>query len=296
MSGVTAGRTPPARAGRSFPNTTLLEEQITRLLRQEMRHPVPLKRLRQEIARQIESQREGRIEAALERLVERGEVLDLQDGAYFLAANLDDVERRICEVIRAYHAAYPYDPGMAVGEIKKRFAKSKTRNVKRNIDPQLFERAFSACKDRGLIIESRDGVRLAEFSPTSGQIEEFRRLEEAVIAYVDQRRYHRLDLDVMANQLDANPRSTREAFLRALKAAKLVKYGDGRFMPAAVFAQIQSQLASEFAQRARLSTAEIKALLGIPRNAVIELLEHCDAIGFTRRDGDERVLSGAADT
>jgi len=296
MSAATDRVSVGARPGRTSPDTAHVEELVTALLRRERGHPVPLRRLNQEIARQIQSQREGRVEMILGHLVDRGEVLDLGGGAYFLAENLAYVQRRICEVMKAYHETLPYDPGIPTGEIKKRFSKGKSRNAQRNIDPRLFERAMTACKEQGLIVESEGGVRLADFALTADQLDSLQRLEQAIIAYVDQRRYARLDLDELTARLGADPRKTRAVFLRAVNAGSLVQYAEDRFLTGAAMQEIRAILATEFARKARLSTAEIKTMLGVPRNAIICLLEYLDEAGFTRREGDERVLVGRGNT
>ena len=46
-------------------------------------------------------------------------------------------------------------------------------------------------------------------------------------------------------------------------------------------------------QHARITVIEMKALCGLPRRQAILLLEHLDALGTTRREGDARVAAGA---
>jgi DNA-binding IclR family transcriptional regulator len=57
--------------------------------------------------------------------------------------------------------------------------------------------------------------------------------------------------------------------------------------------QIKTALATELTRTSRLKIGEIKELLGIPRNAIIPLMESLDNGGFTRRDGDYRTLANA---
>jgi selenocysteine-specific elongation factor len=273
-----------------------LEDLLIRLLRQEKSHPVPLKKLNLEVARHSESRRAGRIEAALARLVDAGEVLEIERESYFLSANLAAMERRICEILRAYHEAYPYEPEMATRDIKARFSKGKTRNVRRNVDPQLFDLALSALKTSARIVEGPEGVRLASFVPGAEGSPALRRFEAALIAYVDEHRYHVLDLAALARHLDADLHRTRGVFQRLLKNGELVHYGEQRYISARALQEVCGELAATFARAPRLRIAELKDALGIPRNAIIPLLEHLDRIGVTRRDGDQRRLAGRPDT
>jgi hypothetical protein len=288
-------RLPAPHPGLDPDDAARLEELTVHLLSRERGHPVLYKQLRSEIARRIDNQPDVSIRSTLAHMVKRGVVMDLGDGSYFLTRNLEHVERRICEVMRAHHAMFPYDAGMATGEIKRRFGRGKARNAKRNVDPRLFDRAMSACKERGLVVESEAGVRLSEFSPSSGQQEELRELEQAVLAYIGERRYSRIDQDEMARHLGVDMRKLQAIFLRLAKAKELVRYGEDRFMEASVMDEIRSTLAAELARKARLRTGEIKELLDIPRNAIIPLLESLDGVGFTRRDGEYRVLVDGAD-
>ena len=70
----------------------------------------------------------------------------------------------------------------------------------------------------------------------------------------------------------------------------MIRYGEDRYLDVSVLLQIQATLATELTRASRLTTAEIKTLLDIPRNALIPLLEHLDDIGLTRRDGTYRRL------
>jgi selenocysteine-specific elongation factor len=293
MSGASAERLSEPRPRSETQPETPLEELVIQLLGREKGHPVSFKELRRDIARRIDNQPEGAVRSTLARLVARDDVLDLGDGEYFLASNLELVERRICEVMAAYHATFPYDAGMSTGEIKKRYSKGKVLNARRNIDPRLFDRAMSACKERGVVVASGEGVRLADFAPTTDQLEEFRRLEQAILAYIGERRYNVFDLQEMTDHLAVDPRKTRTAYARLLKDQQVIRYSDGRCLEASVLDQIQATLTAELNRATRLTTAEIKTLLDIPRNALIELLEYLDSIGFTRREGTYRVLRSA---
>lgn len=215
-----------------------LEDLLIRLLRQEKSHPVLLRKLNLEVARHSESRRAGRVEAALARLVDAGEVLEIERESYFL----------------------------------------------------------SALKTSEQIVEGPEGVRLASFVPGAEGSPALRRFEAALIAYVDEHRYHVLDLDALARHLDTDLHRTRGVFQRLLKNGELVHYGAQRYISARALQEVCGELAATFARAPRLRIAELKDALGIPRNAIIPLLEHLDRIGVTQRDGDQRRLAGRPDT
>lgn len=279
-------RNPPAFA--SFP----LTDAVLRLLGREKGHPVSYKQLRRDIARLVDSQPDGVVRSTLVHLVKRETVIDLGGGEYFLADNLAAAEKRICEVMAAHHATYPYERGMPTGEIKKRFSKGKTLNVRRNIDPRLFELAMSRCRQRGLVGDNEEGVRLAAFAPTAAQVAEIARVNNSVLDYVGRHRYQMIDLTRMSADLDIDLRRSKYVVGRLLQSKELVCYGEGRYIEAAVLAQLRMKIVVELTRARRLTMGEIRQLLDIPRNAIILLLEGMDEAGITRREGEFRALAG----
>ncbi len=125
-----------------------LRQGIVRTLRGSKRHPVSLRRLQKELARILDSPRPSSVISVLEKMVEEGGVIAFgkgDDREFYLAENVGSVKERLCSLIGAHHRRYPYEPGVAAGEIKKRFSETKTQNTRRNMDPRLFELALSAC-------------------------------------------------------------------------------------------------------------------------------------------------------
>jgi len=273
------------------PASSPLADVVLQLLGREKGHPVPYKQLRRDIARQVDNQPDGVVRALLAQLVEREAVIDLGGGEYFLADILVAAEQRICEVMAAYHATYPYERGMPAGEIKKRFSKGKTLNARRNIDPRLFELAMGRCRRRGLVGDNAEGLRLAVFAPTAAQIAEIARVDRAVLDYVGRHRYQMIDLTRMSADLGIDPHRAKSVVGRLQKSKDLVCYGEGRYIEAVVLAQLRATIVAELGRVQRLTMREIKQLLDIPRNAIILLLEGMDAAGITCRDGEYRRLA-----
>lgn len=291
MNDASAARLRSSSAQPRSEDDSPLASLICDLLAREKGHPVTFRQLRRDVARTMDNQPDGVIRGALGRLVAGGVVLELDDEEYFLAENLELVERRICDVLAAYHATYPYAPGVATGEVKKRFSKGKTLNARRNVDPRLFDRALASCKDRGEIREGPDGLRLGTFALTSEQQEQYRRLERDLIACIADQRYYAVDLATMADRLGVDPNTARTVLAGLLKAQHLVKYGEDRYLEGPVMREIRSMLTHALTASSRLTIGEIKNLLDIPRNTVIPLMEYLDDVNFTRRDGGYRVLA-----
>lgn len=279
------------RVDAALTSASPLTDIVIQLLGHKKGHPISYMQLRRDIARLVDNQPDKVIRATLDHLILHEEVIDLGDGEYFLADNIAAAARRICEVLAAYHVTYPYERGMPSREIKQRFRKGKTLNVRRNIDPRVFDLALVRCRNNGLVSENDEGIRLIAHEPTAEQIAEVARLDQAVLDYVGQRRYHLIDLEQMSTDLGIALRRTKWIVEHMLTANDLISYGEGRLIERVVLDQIMATLVSEFSRAQRLTTPEIKQLLNIPRNAIIPLLENLDTAGFTCRDGDHRVLA-----
>jgi len=76
-------------------------------------------------------------------------------------------------------------------------------------------------------------------------------------------------------------------------AGRIVRLRDGVLLLDTTFADVQEKIRAHCAEKGTLAPADVKALVGATRKYAIPLLEHLDQIGFTRRQGDVRVLRDA---
>lgn len=88
----------------------------------------------------------------------------------------------------------------------------------------------------------------------------------------------------------------RVAELIELAAARgeLVRIGQGLWLHGEHWGALVRKLHEQLLRRKALTVADIRDLLGSSRKIVVPLVEHLDAIGFTRRDGDLRRLGPRA--
>ena len=280
--------------GPRVPSSSPLTETLIQLMSQKKGHPASFRHLHREVARSLANQPEGALRAALNGLVEQGTVIGLGDEDYFLAENLEAAVERICEVVGAFHAGRPDAEGMPSGEIKARFGKGRSLRARRNIDPRLFELAMARARASGRVRDGGSGILPAGFSPSAEQRREMERLDGAVIAAVAARRYHRLGLGELARDLRLDRSRLGTILFRLQKEGRLLRYAEDRYIDAEALAGVRTALVEALSTAPSLSTRELKELLDIPRNAFIPLLEHFDAEGVTRRDGDRRMLGDGA--
>jgi selenocysteine-specific elongation factor len=71
---------------------------------------------------------------------------------------------------------------------------------------------------------------------------------------------------------------------------RIVRFRDGVVLLAASVEEAKRRIAEHVAKAGSLAPADLKELVGATRKYSIPLLEHLDATGFTKRQGDRRVL------
>ena len=270
-----------------------LEDVVMQILREAKRHPVPLKRLQKEAARAVESHRPSSVLSVLDRLVAGGAALSFGHGAeaeFYCAENLGYLKGRLSAIVASHHRKYPYEPGVAAGEIKKRFSETQTMNAQRNIDARLFEMALSASKDDGLVVEAERGVRLPDFRPQTSEDEAIRKLEDQILAHVASRRHSRLGIEELARLLEVDTRQVKAVVSGMMKAGRLVRIAENRYLEPIAIEEAKAVLTAELNAKSRLRVSDITVLLGLSRSAAIPLMEYLDGVGFTRRVDDYREL------
>jgi len=276
-----------------------LRESTVRVLREAKRHPIPGRRLQKEIARSIESFRAATLLSLLDELAASGSVTILPGGAepeYFWTGNLTFLKERLRALVESHHRANPYDPGMKIGDIKKRFAETRTMNAQRNIDPRLFDLALTECKQAGHVVEAASGVRLPSFVPKVRSQDELQQLDDFVLSRVDEGFCVVLDVDDLARRFQVSVTIVSKTITRMVNDGVLLRLArhypvkEYRYLRMATVERAKSLLARELTVRSRMSTSEMRVALGQTRSTTIPLLEYLDSIGFTRRDGDHRLL------
>jgi hypothetical protein len=270
-----------------------LKETIVRVLAKHRRHPIPYDKLLKEIARELESQKESKVDAALRELAEDKRILVFGDGRraeVFLAANLAQVASRLEKVVGKHHTKYPYEEGIRASDIRKSFSETETQNLQRNIDARLFKMALSRCVEEGDLVETEGGFCLSGFMPQKRGDEEFGRLSDAILEYIIARLFCRVDLETMSAHLGIEKRKTKAVIFGMLKSGRLVEIEENRFFEPAEIARQKLSVGAALERTPRLHITEIAASLGQSRTSVRPLLDYFDRIGFTRRVGDFREL------
>jgi selenocysteine-specific elongation factor len=91
----------------------------------------------------------------------------------------------------------------------------------------------------------------------------------------------------------ANPQSVPQLIRLAAAEGQLVEISPQLYFHADVDQQYRQRLAKELADGGGLTLSEIREMLNTTRKYAVPYCEHLDRIGFTKRQGDLRVLAQA---
>ncbi len=139
------------------------------------------------------------------------------------------------------------------------------------------------------MIEAARGVRLAGFLPRDEDAS-FKALQDRVLDYFASRAHRRVRVEEVARGLGLEHREVRAAISALIGRGLLVRLEEDRSLDTGAIGEIRAVVAAELRRRGRLRIADLTAVLGLSRSAVIPLMEYFDAVGFTRRVGHYREL------
>jgi len=126
--------------------------------------------------------------------------------------------------------------------------------------------------------------------------EEPQRLDDFILRRVDEGFCVPLDPDDLARRLNASSMIVSATLARLVGSGILIRLvrqfpvREVRYLRSASVERAKSILARELAVKKRMSTSDLKTVLGQSRRTAIPLLEYLDSIGFTRREGECRLL------
>lgn len=92
----------------------------------------------------------------------------------------------------------------------------------------------------------------------------------------------------IAKELQTTMDSVSSLIRFATQQRVLIDFGDGFLMDRAAFTDVCRDLNSLFQNQSERTVADVRDHLKITRKRAIPLLEYCDAVGITVRDGDKR--------
>ncbi len=221
-------------------------------------------------------------QAALARLVERGEVVPL-GSALVSASGWRRIEERFVEHLAHYHRQFALRPGIPKEELKSRV----------NLSPRLFGEALARLCAEGVAVDQGATVRLAshqvQLTPAQQQ------LAGALLELLETNPLAPPSLAEARQQLAgraSDGAAIDDELLGALVLqGRIVRVSEDLAFTAEAYRRMVGQIVRHLEAHGKITVAEVRDLFGTSRRYVLALLEHLDRERITRRIGDERVLA-----
>ena len=233
------------------------------------------------LARNLEASRAH----ALFRACEVVEVRSGRHGVGLSGRRWDDIRNALCGALAKWHADHPDQVGSDEGTLCRAVAEEAPR--------RLALPALRALIREGRLVRDGSSVRSPDHVPVlSG---EDARLWRSLAEEVGPRTTRPPVVTELAARLRVNKPALVAFLKRAVGRRQLIRVADNRyFHPGALaaLARIAIELAGEDPE-GRFDAAGFRDRSGIGRNLTIQVLEHFDAAGLTRRLGDRRIVVGS---
>lgn len=255
-------------------------EVVAQQLLQSATSPVTAAELASTLGRNEEE-----ITAALAELVERDEALVLdprqQPPRYVHARIWGNLRAGLTRLFEVFYERNRYRLWMPLADVRAQAAQ---------LAPRAVAAAALAELEREGVLTRRDlRVRLTEHSIELTPPEQ--KLAEQLAQLYEQSGYATPGEDEAREQLRVAPALFAGVLTALVEQGILVRLSDKVLYHAHALAKARQVVAEAIAKRGSLTVGELRDLIGVSRKYTLAVMEYFDATGFTRREGDGRVLS-----
>jgi selenocysteine-specific elongation factor len=223
--------------------------------------------------------RPDEIESELAALLESGVAVELERGLLLHAESLQAGREAILSAVRASHERNPLALGLRKADLAN---KVRARDA---VTDGLVQRL---ARDGEIELLSQGRLRVTDFRPSLSSAQALRRQRILDLLAADPWQTPRSN--DMPRMIEALPDESDKLIALLEDEGLVVKLRDGVLFLTSTIDEAKATLREHLAENASLAPADLKQLFGITRKYGIPLLEHLDVIGFTRRDGDRRLL------
>jgi len=225
--------------------------------------------------------------AALARAADRAaasrELARVDDHGWLARSRLDALVARARDLVRRHHEDAPLDRGMPLETLRARLAAGGGRLVAEEV--LRVATGGSDAKER-LAIEG-NVVRMPSSGSAAGA--EATARAAAVATALGEAGTAGATEHTLGEKTGAKPGDVRAALQKLARDGAATRLGELWFA-SRVVDEARRKLTEHFAGARSLTVVEFKARTGLARKQAVAMLEHFDALGLTRREGDARVL------
>ena len=185
---------------------------------------------------------------------------------------------RIVAAIGAYHEEFPFRAAMALGELLTKFGKRVPKTV--------LDNAAKAAAQRQRIAIDSDGLRLPTHQPSGGEQDQQTRAK--LLMALTEGDLQPPTATELQQQSGLPTKPFRELLAALVRDQLVVHAAPTIYFETTCFQRAQDRILAAIDEHDGVTTAQVKALLNIPRKYLIPLVETLDKRGVTVRVGEVR--------
>ena len=222
--------------------------------------------------------------ALVEQLEQTGEVVELAiRPSRRLRVHRDvlsDGQQQLLKLVEQLHAQHPLQPLVP----RERVAALD----KRILDVPIIDALIDQLIERGSLRGDQRAVALVDFAPRLSTAQQ--RLREQILAALQQAGLRPPTPAELSQSTSADDGNVRQILDLCTAQNLLVYLSDELYLHQEAEAAMRLQLQQALREGAGLTVSQIRDLLGTSRKIAVQICEHLDRVGLTRRVGDLRVL------
>jgi selenocysteine-specific elongation factor len=241
--------------------------------------PLPLGASRKEAAKAL-GLSDSEVVAAVSVLLERSTVVPLEGDRLIHAGALATAAGRAINALNAYHAANPLRPGMPKEELRSTFGK--------NVDPRAFAALLAWMQSSGKATADATTVRSAEFTVRLNPRQQA--LLDRIAELYGQAGYNTPSVEEASQAVGAPPDAVTAMLRVGQDQGLLEKLADGLYYHRDTWEAAKQIVREEVRAHGSITVSQFRDITGSSRKYALPVMEHMDAVRFTRRVGDARTL------
>lgn len=222
------------------------------------------------------------LDAAIRSMVENKEVLSFEDRGFFGKTHYRILKRKLPEIVENILTENPLKMTATPEEIKKQLATS--------LDEKPFQRMLAELCSEGKLIKTDGAFRIRNLSVKLSAEREI--LINMLLEYAHESGFVPFSADtfwrVQKKKFSKNEIQRLLDYLYT--QTRLIRLSNRRFLSPQAMVEIKERVKEVIKKNGKLTIGDCKDIMGYGRTVGVPVFEYLDSIGFTRREGDMRVL------
>ncbi|MDX1763625.1 MAG: selenocysteine-specific translation elongation factor [bacterium] len=218
----------------------------------------------------------------LQKLREKGTAVTvIKETLHLLHIDYDTMlKERLISTLADFHRSKPLEPGMSKAELLSRFAGIVEEKVFLTILARLGREEKLHMEEKWVWLADHKVKLTGEEEKAAGQIETIYRDAGLQPPYARS----------VTEELGLNGAMAADLFKHLVESKRLVRITGDLYINPGALEKAREMVRACLESKGEASIGEVKEHLNMTRKFLIPMLEYFDAIGFTARKGDKRVL------